>query len=201
MTNPAHDEHSKDPSAELNSTRDSRIPVRDAVGAYRALLRRDAGQPGAIPEPLLSARSDLNVRIYPYTKGPDLANDGLAYGERIRELNRAGSDLYRQPRTSLMTRSGRSVEAAPTFVSDSSSTSEFLDDEQVSGTKDGPNAHSDDIKAPSYNPPAIDGDDTAVAQTEPNALETRSRSQTVPKFLASTTSAHEAPSMADNSKK
>ncbi|HXS18115.1 MAG TPA: hypothetical protein VN764_13050, partial [Polyangiaceae bacterium] len=95
--------------------RDTKIPIRDAVAAYRAVLCRDRGQHGAVSATLKTARSNLAVRIYPYTKGPDLSNDGLGYGERIRELNRVGERLQRKPRISIVTRSGRSVEISSTL--------------------------------------------------------------------------------------
>jgi len=89
-----------------------KVPIRDAVAAYRAVLLRDKGKHDAISSTLTNARLNIAFRMYPYTKGPDLTNDGLGYGERIRELNRVGPTLERQPRMSIVTRSGRSVEAS-----------------------------------------------------------------------------------------
>lgn len=96
--------------------KDTKIPIRDAITAYRAVLCRDRGLHTGVSSTLTEARSDLAIRMYPYTKGPDLSNDGLGYGERVRELNRVGKTLQRKPRMSIVTRSGRSVEASPTIA-------------------------------------------------------------------------------------
>jgi hypothetical protein len=85
-----------------------RLPPDDVALAQRKALLRHArledgeleGKPGTYP-------------IYPYTKGPNFANDGVGYGEALRVMARGGADANESaPGYSRRTRSGRVVIAA-----------------------------------------------------------------------------------------
>src|SRR5687768_13517118 len=57
-------------------------PTRDLVTAFKGLLtERDARLPTKLAEEL---KHRPKGNIYPYTRGPDLANDGIGYGDTVR---------------------------------------------------------------------------------------------------------------------
>jgi hypothetical protein len=59
-------------------------PTRDLVLAYKgALLSSKLPDEAKFQEVMNELRRRPSSFIYPYTKGPDIANDGLGYGESV----------------------------------------------------------------------------------------------------------------------
>lgn len=66
-------------------------PTRDLVTAFKGLLMapveatQSAGDTSVCLPPGLreALKARPNANIYPYTKGPDLASDGIGYGEKV----------------------------------------------------------------------------------------------------------------------
>lgn len=103
------------PKADPNEIR---IPTTDLVWAMRNSLKRQYQQAQG-REPIIALDPDvqqtLGNEVYPYTKGPDYANDLLGYGERLREVHRfldAYHKLCSKTLISRRTRSGRAPENA-----------------------------------------------------------------------------------------
>jgi hypothetical protein len=92
------------------------VPLEDAVLIQRRLLKNRRYSPE-----LQIGQGELPYQAYPYTKGPDLSNDGIGYGEilsvdvcRLKEcieLTRHESppELHVETGFSRRTRSGRQV--------------------------------------------------------------------------------------------
>jgi hypothetical protein len=55
-------------------------PTRDLVTAFKVSLRETGRMPSDLPDVF---KSRPNANVYPYTKGPDFGNDGIAYGDVI----------------------------------------------------------------------------------------------------------------------
>jgi hypothetical protein len=106
------------PSVPPIELQDPRTPVwADQVAARRRLLSRHYEQRSrgsgltTAPETAkpLAAQSDLTNRVYKYSRGVDLTNDEMGYGERGEEQlwHVKEQTLQPMPRSSQLTKSGR----------------------------------------------------------------------------------------------
>jgi hypothetical protein len=85
-------------------------PKKSAVAA-RPLERAEDPTGSAVATKALGLAEDLTGQVYRYTRGNDLTNDEMGYGERADEVfwEVSGKKLVPRLRTSQRTKSGRQV--------------------------------------------------------------------------------------------
>jgi hypothetical protein len=104
----------RNPVKPATSLQDPRVPAwADQVAAERRRLRAAYSAPEA--QRVIPTSKPLTAQIYKYSRGADLTNDEMGYGERGEEVlwSVHGKELKPEKRTIQRTKSGRQVLTRP----------------------------------------------------------------------------------------